>query len=229
MNEKAKIFLVEDDFNISAEIKSHLEMCGYNVVIASNFTKIYEEFEQAMPSLVLLDIMLPAFNGFYWCQEIRRHYNTPIIFISSRSDDFDLIQAMQLGGDDYITKPVSIEVIRAKVQAVLRRSYDFNNDSNIIKYNNLTLNIGKAEISLADNDIGGISITKTELLIIKELIEAKGDVVARNKLIDTCWQRENFIDDNTLAVNISRLRSKLSRLGLSDRLSTKRGIGYFLK
>lgn len=229
MDEKTKIFLVEDDINISAEIKSNLEMWGYEVAVASNFTKIYEEFEQVNPSLVLLDIMLPAFNGFYWCQKIRKHSNTPIIFISSRNDDFDLIQAMQLGGDDYITKPVSIDVIRAKVQAVLRRSYNFTNDSNVIKYNNLTLNIGKAEIYLNDNEIGGISITKTELLIIKELIEAHGNVVARSKLIDKCWQSENFIDDNTLAVNISRLRSKLNMLGLSEILSTKRGIGYYLK
>lgn len=221
-----KIFIVEDDKNISRILAEELRAWGYETFEVVNFNRVIDEMSCISPDLVLMDISLPYFNGYYWTQEIRKTSKLPIIFISSHTEPMDIVQAMEFGADDYITKPIDIAVTRAKIYAVLRRAYNYRIDNESFKFDSCVLDISKARLTYKDCNI---DLTKTELMILESLFEANGEIASRNDIIEKCWQGENFIDDNTLAVNITRLRKKLREIGREDLIQTKKGMGYYLK
>ena len=220
-----KIFIVEDDNDIAEILANELSVWGYDTVCVKDFNNVLDEFKAEKPELVLMDIILPYFNGFYWCQKIREISKVPLMFISSKSEDIDIVQAMQFGGDDYIVKPINIQIVRAKIVALLRRSYDFAEDTDYLTFGNVKLLLSAAKLDF----MGKMAdLTRTELMILETLFKDKGAISKREKIMDKCWQEENFIDDNTLAVNMTRLRKKLAEIGLADFIQTKKGIGYFL-
>ena len=221
-----KIFIVEDDENIVELLGDELRAWGYETMSVKDFNNVAEEVEEFKSDLVLMDITLPYYNGFYWTQKIRENSNVPIIFISSHNNSMDMVSAMQFGADDYITKPIDIAVTRAKIQAVLRRAYDYTVDSEKITYGELTLNLSAALLEGKDVTV---ELTRTELLILESLFNMKGQIAKREDIINHCWQGDDFIDDNTLAVNMTRLRKKLNGIGFEDLIQTKKGIGYFLR
>ena len=220
-----KILIIEDDIAIFEALKKELESWNYEVRGISNFNEIIEEFNQFKPHLVLLDIMLPFNNGFYWCAEIRKISKVPIVFISSKSENIDIVMAMQIGADEYITKPLDLSISTAKIKALIRRSYDFSNLMDYLNIADVYLYTDKASI---EKNGKSVDLTKTELVIMQALFMAKGNVVSRENLIEKCWKGDEFIDDNTLAVNITRLRKKLSSIGIDDFIATKKKQGYFL-
>lgn len=220
-----KILIVEDDNDIAEILANELSVWGYDTVCVKDFNNVLDEFKSEKPELVLMDIILPYFNGFYWCQKIREVSKVPLMFISSKSEDIDIVQAMQFGGDDYIVKPINIQIVRAKIVALLRRSYDFVEETDYLIFGNVKLLLSAAKLEF----MGKVAeLTRTELMILETLFKDKGAVSKRDKIMDKCWQEENFIDDNTLAVNMTRLRKKLAEIGLDDFIQTKKGIGYFL-
>lgn len=220
-----KILIVEDDQTLFHLLANELNQWGYETKGVENFNEVYEEVLHFQPELILMDVTLPYYNGFYWTEKIRQHSKVPIIFISSHSESMNIVQAMQYGADDYIVKPIDIAVTRAKIQAVLRRAYDYVVESDKLTYKNLSLNL--AACKLEGQDIS-LDLTRTELLILESLFIAKGDIAKRESIIEHCWQSDQFIDDNTLAVNMTRLRKKLTKVGLSDFIMTKKGVGYYL-
>lgn len=221
-----KILIVEDDNDIAEILANELSVWGYDTVCVKDFNNVLDEFKAEKPELVLMDIILPYFNGFYWCQKIREISKVPLMFISSKSEDIDIVQAMQFGGDDYIVKPINIQIVRAKIVALLRRSYDFAEETDYLAFENVKLLLSAAKLEF----MGKVAeLTRTELMILETLFKDKGAVSKREKIMDKCWQEENFIDDNTLAVNMTRLRKKLAEIGLIDFIRTKKGIGYYLK
>ena len=220
-----KILIVEDDNDIAEILANELSVWGYDTVCVKDFNNVLDEFKSEKPELVLMDIILPYFNGFYWCQKIREISKVPLMFISSKSEDIDIVQAMQFGGDDYIVKPINIQIVRAKIVALLRRSYDFAEETDYLIFGNVKLLLSAAKLEF----MGKVAeLTRTELMILETLFKDKGAVSKRDKIMDKCWQEENFIDDNTLAVNMTRLRKKLAEIGLDDFIQTKKRIGYFL-
>lgn len=220
-----KILIVEDDNDIAEILANELSVWGYDTVCVKDFNNVLDEFKSEKPELVLMDIILPYFNGFYWCQKIREVSKVPLMFISSKSEDIDIVQAMQFGGDDYIVKPINIQIVRAKIVALLRRSYDFVEETDYLIFGNVKLLLSAAKLEF----MGKVAeLTRTELMILETLFKDKGAVSKRDKIMDKCWQEENFIDDNTLAVNMTRLRKKLAEIGLDDFIQTKKRIGYFL-
>lgn len=221
---KVKILIVEDDKNISSLLSEELKAWGYETKEIENFNNVLDSFKDFKPNLVLMDISLPFYNGFYWTEKIRNISHVPIIFISSHTEPMNIIQAMQFGADDFIEKPIDITVTRAKIQAILRRAYDYNIDEENLTYKDFTLKLSSA--SLIGNNFS-ISLTRTELLILEILFRFKNQIVSRENIINHCWQSEDFIDDNTLSVNITRLRKKLNNVDV-DLIHTKKGIGYFL-
>ena len=220
-----KIMIVEDDEIIASSIKKHLEKWNYDVLVVSDFENVMEDFRKYEPLLVLLDISLPYYNGYYWCQEIRKESEVPIIFISSTNENMNIVMAMNIGADDFINKPFDLTVLTAKIQAILRRTYSFNKQLNVLNYNSLTLDLLKGVISYHDQSI---ELTKTELKIIQILFEHAGQIVSRDSIMEALWQSEAFVDDNTLSVNINRLRKKLEAFSLPPLIHTKKGIGYQL-
>lgn len=206
-----KILIVEDDFVIAESLASELKKWNYGVIVVEQFDDILSIFNQHQPQLVLLDINLPTLNGFHWCQEIRKTSNVPIIFISSRIDNMDQIMAIQMGGDDFIEKPFNLSLTIAKIQALLRRTYDLSvaNDSLTVK--GCTLILDEAKVVYQEQNI---QLSLTELQILKLLFQNEDKYVSRTALIEKCWESENFIDDNTLAVNMTRLRKKLNTIGV---------------
>lgn len=218
-----KILIVEDDKTISNILMEHLRKWEYEVECAEDFKNITELVIQANPNLILLDIMLPFFNGFYWCNEIRKFSNAPIIFISSASDNMNIVMAMNMGGDDFIAKPFDLDVLTAKIQAVIRRTYSIQGQMNIIEHNGLILNLSDTTLSYEDKKI---ELTKNEYKILQLIMENIGRIVSRDKIIEKLWESESFIDDNTLTVNMTRLRKKLEDIGLNDFIKTKKGMGY---
>lgn len=214
-----KILIIEDDKIIREALKKELSKWNYQVEVAMDFNNILKEVDNSTPDLILLDIILPSFNGFYFCEQIRKKSTVPIIFLSSKNENMDIVMAMQMGGDEYITKPIEFDILVAKIHAILRRSYDYKNPEIILRYGKLSLNIGKSVLELGSSTT---ELTNTELMIVKELFLAKGAFVSRNKLLESCWKTAEFIDDNTLAVNISRIRNKFSEIGLDNMLVTKR-------
>ena len=182
----------------------------------------FVEFE---PQLVLLDIVLPFFNGFHWCQEIRKISKVPIIFLSSANDNMNIVMAMNMGGDEFIEKPFDLNVLTAKVQALLRRAYSFQGNVNVLEHEGMLLNLNDASLSYKGEKI---SLTKNEFRILQMLMENAGKIVARDDIIARLRESDEFIDDNTLTVNVARLRKKLENAGMEGRIKTKKGIGYYL-
>lgn len=221
-----KIMIIEDDPVIKRELKNHLEAWSYEVELANDYIDIIGEVTRAKPHLILLDINLPTKNGYYWCQEIRKISSVPIIFISSRADNIDQVMAMQMGGDDYLVKPFDINIMLAKIQALLRRTYDFTlGQKHLVDKMGLEFDIGEASLAYRDKKV---DLTRTEVQIIEVLFKDFDKFVSRDQIIDHCWQGDNYIDDNTLAVNIYRLRKKLGDLGLGKLIETKVNVGYRL-
>lgn len=220
-----KILIIEDDKNLANLVSEELNNWGYKTAIIKDFNNIINEFNNFEPHLVLIDIMLPYHNGYYWCQKIREISNVPIIFISSKSEDINIIQAMQYGADDYIVKPININITIAKIQALLRREYDFSTSINYLEFYSVKLNLSDNSIQYQNKSK---ELTKTEFLILEVLFRQNGNIATRDSIMDRCWQGDNYIDENTLAVNMTRLRKKLSKIGLNDFIITRKGQGYQL-
>ncbi len=220
-----KILIVEDDKNISKSITNHLKKWGYVVGRIDDFNNIMEKFIQFNPHLILLDISLPFYNGYHWCSKIRRISKVPIIFISSTSENMNIIMAMDMGADDFIVKPFDLSVLVAKVNALIRRTYSFGNQIEILEHKGVMLNLKNTCVLFEDKEI---ELTRNEFKIIKILMENKDKVVSRNQLMIKLWDSESFIDDNTLTVNIGRLRKKLEEIEIYDFIKTKKGLGYMV-
>lgn len=221
-----KILIIEDDRIISEAVANHLIKWGYEVHQINDFTKVTEAFVATNPHLVLMDIGLPFFNGYYWCTEIRKQSKVPIIFLSSASDSMNIVMAMNMGGDDFITKPFELEVLSAKIQAMLRRTYDFIEECTQLAHKGAILNLSDATLISGDHKI---KLTKNEFLMLQILFENKGKVVSREEIMKKLWDTDYFIDDNTLTVNMGRVRKKLEEAGLIDFIATKKGMGYLLE
>lgn len=221
-----KIMIVEDDATIAHALAAHLERWDYETRCVEDFKNILGVFVEFDPQLVLLDIMLPFFNGFHWCQEIRKVSEVPIIFLSSANDNMNIVMAMNMGGDEFIEKPFDLNVVTAKVQAILRRSYSFQGTMNVMEYHGAVLNLNDA--TLVNND-KKLDLTKNEFRILQMLLENEGRIVSRDSIITRLWESDEFIDDNTLTVNIARLRKKLEQIGLEQMIRTKKGIGYMVE
>ncbi|WP_102262351.1 response regulator transcription factor [Mesobacillus jeotgali] len=219
-----KLLLIEDDSSLFSEIKARLSSWSYDVYGISDFEKVMQEFASIKPDLVIIDIQLPKFNGFHWCRMIRSHSNVPIIFLSSRDHPTDIVMSMQLGADDFIQKPFHFDVLIAKIQAILRRVYDYSTiQSNLKTWCGATIDYDKNTLT---NSRGAIELTKNEIFILKILIEKKNQIVDRDLIINNLWEDKRFISDNTLTVNVNRLRKKLEELGLGNKIETKVGQGY---
>ena len=221
-----RILIIEDDMTIAHALANHLERWDYETRCAEDFKYVTEVFLEYDPQLVLLDFMLPFFNGFHWCQEIRKISKVPIIFLSSANDNMNIVMAMNMGGDEYIEKPFDLNVVTAKVQAILRRAYSFQGSVNVMEYHGAVLHLNDAVISYRNREL---ELTKNEFRILQMLLENRGKIVSRDDLITRLWESDEFIDDNTLTVNIARLRKKLEQLGLDDMIRTKKGIGYMVE
>jgi DNA-binding response OmpR family regulator len=220
-----KILIVEDDGIIAGAVKHHIETWGYEAKCVTDFTNVLAEFVTFDPQLVLLDISLPFFNGFHWCGEIRKVSKVPIIFISSASENMSIVMAMNMGGDDFITKPFDINVLIAKVQAMLRRTYDFSGGTSLLECSGAILNTGDATLTCQG---GKLELTKNEYKILQLLMENKGRTVSRDAMMTRLWENDSFVDENALTVSITRLRRKLESAGLSDFIATKKGLGYMV-
>ena len=221
-----KILIVDDDLIISREIKKALDNWGYETKITEDFKNVLNEFIEFKADIVLLDIGLPFFNGYHWCREIRKISKVPIIFISSMNDSMNIIMAMNMEGDDFIVKPFDINVLVAKIQALIRRSYEFRGNTNILENKNVILNIEECSITYKENKL---ELTKNEFKIIQILFENAGKVISREDIMIKLWDSDSFIDDNTLTVNIARLRKKLQGLEINDLIKTKKGMGYMVE
>lgn len=221
-----KILIIEDDSTLSVTMKKHIESWNFDVKCIRNFQNIIPEFEEYDPHLVLLDIMLPFFNGYHWCTELRKISNVPIVFISSASDDMNIVMAMNMGGDDFIAKPVESNVMIAKIQAILRRTYDMTDKISILEHKGAILNLNDTTLFYNDNRI---ELTKNEFRIMQTLLENKGKVVSRDTLMTKLWQMDCYVEENTLTVNVTRLRRKLESAGLCDFIKTKIGSGYIIE
>lgn len=218
-----RIFIVEDDTALAKAMKKQLEAYGNEIVLATDFTDITGEFSKAAPQLVLLDIMLPFYTGFYWCNEIRRTSSVPIIFLSSASENMNIVTAINMGGDDFIAKPVDPMVLSAKVQAMLRRTYEIGESAPILSCHGAMLNLNDASLLFQNKRI---ELTKNEFRILQILFENKGKIVSRDTLMTKLWQEDCYVEENTLTVNIGRLRKKLEGEGLYNLIITKSGRGY---
>ncbi len=214
---------MEDDETIARLIKKHLEKWEYEVSTVQDFGNVLGEFAACDPQLVLLDIRLPFYNGYHWCTQIRQASKVPIIFLSSVSDNMNIVMAMNMGADDFIPKPFDLEVLTAKVQALLRRSYDFAGSSSMLEHKGMLLNLSDATLLYQEQKV---ELTKNELKILQTLIENKTQVVTRETLMTRLWESDMYVDENTLSVNVNRLRKKLTSIGLEDSILTKKGIGY---
>lgn len=220
-----KILIIEDDAVIAKAIKNTIETWNYYAKCVTDFRDVMKEFVSYNPELVLLDISLPFYNGYHWCSEIRKLSKVPIIFISSASDNMNIVMAVNMGGDDFIAKPFDLSVMTAKVQAMLRRTYDFAGQTNLLEHKGVILNTSDTTLSYNNKKI---DLTKNEYKVLQVLIESKGKVVSRDTIMTKLWETDSFIDDNTLTVNVTRLRKKLEEAGLYDFISTKKGIGYMV-
>lgn len=220
-----KILIIEDDRIIAESIKKHLEKWDYKIYCVTDFKEVIREVIGFKPELILLDITLPFYNGFYWCNEIRKFTKIPIIFISSADDKMNIVTAMDMGGDDFISKPFDLAVLTAKINALLRRSYSFKANVNVIEHKGVILNLSNMEVSNLDKSI---ELTKNEFKIMQLLMENAGEMVSRDTIMMHLWDSESFIDDNTLTVNLTRIRRKLSQIGVNDYIITKKGMGYLV-
>lgn len=220
-----KIMIVEDDEVIASAIQKHLETWNYEVYVIDDFEHVLEKYVQIQPELILLDISLPFYNGYHWCEQIRKISSVPIIFISSASENMNIVMAISMGADDFITKPFDFSVLTAKIQALLRRTYSFSKSMQVLTYKEFVLNILDATISYQEQTI---DLTKNELKILQILFEKSETFVSRDDLMMALWQSNEFIDDNTLSVNMNRLRKKLDDFHIEHLIQTKKGLGYKL-
>lgn len=218
-----RIFIVEDDKGIAEAIGRQLKMWNLEGICVQDFSNVLTEFTQHQPHLVLMDIALPFYNGYYWCGEIRKLSTVPILFISSASDNMNMVMAMNMGADDFIAKPFDQNVLLAKIQAMLRRTYDFSASVPVLEHRGAFLNTGDNSLTWKEQKIG---LTKNEYRILLVLMENKGKVVSREKIMEKLWETDSFVDENTLTVNVNRLRKKLEGAGLEDFITTKFGVGY---
>ena len=221
-----RILIVEDDSTIAEALKRHLEGWDHETVIAEDFKNIMAEFTRVEPDLVLLDIGLPFYNGFYWCSQMRQVSDVPIIFISSASDNMNIVMAMNMGGDEFIEKPFDLHVVTAKVQAILRRAYSYRGSASLMEYRGCILNLADATVTYQNRKT---DLTKNEFKIFQCLLENAGKIVTRDEIIARLWESDAFIDENTLTVNVARLRKKLAQIGLEEAVVTKKGIGYMVE
>lgn len=221
-----KVFIVEDERSIAQSICQILSQWNLQSKIIENFDKVCDEFLSYHPDIVLMDISLPYFDGYYWCNKIRQLSNVPIIFISSISDNINIVMAMNMGADDFIVKPFDNSILVAKILALLRRSYDYSIGLQKLEYEGLTINIDSNTVYYKEKII---ELSKNEFRILLILIQNKGKVVSREKLMNQLWKTDIFIDENTLTVNVNRLRKKLSNQGIGDLIKTKFGVGYIVE
>ena len=220
-----KIFMVEDDEIIARSIREHLQAWNYDVCCVEDFSNVVAEFVCFDPQLVLMDITLPFFNGYHWCSEIRKISKVPVIFLSSAADNMNIVMAVNMGADDFIPKPFDLEVLTVKIQAMLRRSYDFAGTGSMLEHKGAILNLNETTLTYQEQKI---ELTKNEFRILEILMENKEKVVSRETLMTKLWESDNYVDENTLSVNVNRLRKKLEALGLEEFILTKKGIGYRL-
>lgn len=221
-----KILIIEDDSAMANAMKHQMEAWGNEARCVKNFQNVVSEFTEYDPHLVLVDIMLPFYNGYHWCSEIRRISNVPVIFISSASDNMNIVMAMNMGGDDFIAKPFDLNVLQAKVQAVLRRTYDLTGKIPVLEHKGAILNLNDATLIYGNHKV---ELTRNEFRILQTLMESKGRIVSRETLMTRLWEIDSYVEENTLTVNINRLRKKLEGIGLEDFIKTKVGSGYMLE
>lgn len=221
-----KILIVEDDPLIGQIVADHLKKWGYETRLAEDYNQILNEFLDYSPQLVLLDIVLPLYNGYHWCTEIRKISKVPIVFISSSSDNMNIVMAMNMGGDDFIAKPFDLSVLLAKVQAIIRRTYAFQENRELIEHAGVILNLSETVLLINDQKI---ELTKNEFRIMKILMENIGKTISRDEIMTYLWDDNAFVDDNTLTVNMTRLRKKLSEAGVEKFILTRKGIGYLVE
>ena len=224
---KYRILLVEDDETMVDILKRNLGSGDILVHVAEDFQNVMQEFQDFEPQLVLMDISLPFYNGYYWCGEIRKVSKVPVIFLSSSGDDMNLVMAINLGADDFVAKPFRMEVLTAKIQAVLRRTYTFGTVSpSVLTHKGLTLNLDTSVLSYGQEKL---ELGKNEFGILRTLMEHPGKIIERSVLIRNLWETESFIDDNTLTVNVTRLRRRLEDIGLKNYILTRKGMGYYVE
>lgn len=221
-----RIFVIEDDISLAESMKKQIESWGNTALCARNFQNIIPDFVKFDPHMVLLDIMLPFYNGYHWCSEIRKISNVPVVFISSASDNMNIVMAMNMGGDDFITKPISLEVMTAKIQALLRRTYDMGSKVSVLEHRGAILNLDDTTLTYQEERI---ELTKNDFRILRTLLENKGSVVSRETLMTKLWQMDEYVEENTLTVNVNRLRKKLENAGLYGFITTKVGSGYIIE
>lgn len=224
--ENFSIYIVEDEEAIALALRQYFEGIGFTVYLEEDFNSVANNVLSANPSLVLLDIQLPFYSGFHWCGEIRRQSNVPIVFLSGRNDNLNIISAMELGGDDFIEKPFDLSVLGAKIHSLLRRSYAMKGVGDTLVYGSLSLRPAEAKIMLNDREL---DLSKTELQILVVLFENMGNFVSRDTIMLRLWNTDSFIDDNTLSVNIARLRKKLRGLCEDEIILSKKLVGYKLQ
>ncbi len=220
-----KIMVIEDDLAMADAIKKQIEAWGNTVYCVQDFQNVISEFIKFDPHMVLVDIMLPFYNGYYWCTEIRKISNVPVIFLSSASDNMNIVMAMNMGGDDFIPKPVDLNVLMAKLQAALRRAYDMGGKIPVLEHRGAVLNLNDASLTYQGTRM---ELTKNDFRILQLLLENKGKVVSRDTLMTRLWQMDSYVEENTLTVNVTRLRKKLEKAGLKDFITTKVGSGYMI-
>ncbi|MFE6167436.1 response regulator transcription factor [Viridibacillus arvi] len=223
-----KIMIVEDEKTIRDMIGETIEKWGLELVKVEDFNQVLQVFLQENPQLVLLDINLPTFDGFYWCQKIREYSKAPILFISSRNTPMDMVMAMNMGGDDFINKPFHLDVLMAKINALLRRTYAYTEDLEltVIEHDGVVLNLKNYEVSYENQKV---VLSKNETIILHLLMKNRGNVVSRSKIMRSLWADERFVDENTLSVNIARIRKKITELGKEQFITTKKGSGYMIE
>ena len=217
---------MEDDPIIAETVQKHLESWGWQVKAAANFARVMDDFSAFDPQLVLLDISLPVYNGYHWCSEIRKVSRVPVIFLSSASDNMNIVMAMHMGGDDFIPKPFDLNVLTAKVQALLRRTYEFSREQAEIALGGGALRLREGVFVKGDLRL---ELTRNEFRILEMLLENRGRIVSREELMERLWSTDSFVDENTLSVNVNRLRKKLEGAGLFDAIRTRKGEGYIIE
>ncbi len=218
-----RVFLVEDDETIAALVMKSLRSWGYEAECARDFREVLGECTAFSPQLVLMDITLPFYNGYYWCTQIRKTSSVPVIFLSSAADNMNIIMAMDMGGDDFVAKPFSLEVLLAKIRAVLRRTYEFGAPAELLTFGGAVLNLEESAVVFGEQKT---ELTKNEFRILATLMAGKGKIISRTELMRRLWETDCYVDENTLTVNVTRLRKKLESMGLTDFIVTKKGEGY---
>jgi DNA-binding response OmpR family regulator len=220
-----KITIVEDDDNIRGELKSFLEKFGYECILVEDFENVLKDIFASDAHLVLLDINLPVYDGFHICREIRKKSNIPVIFITSRTTDVDELMGIHMGADDFVSKPFNTQILLARIESLIKRTYEINKSS-FLEYKGIKLDSSQGTVWYKEK---AMELTKNENRILKLMMENKSRIISRDEIMDYLWQSNEFIDDNTLTVNINRLRNKLKSIGVVDIIQTKRGQGYILK